>query len=166
MPDLNFSENIILTRYSSSRYSRKGFLRFDRMRRDAEDYTKEYEIRHGGFDLPVGLMSGGNQQKLLLAREVSGNPKLIVAAYPVRGLDIGAADMIRQILLQQSEKGTSVLFISEELDEFFHMCDRIGVLCDGELMGIRNTSETDVFEIGQMMAGERKNSEKEASSYA
>ena len=74
--------------------------------------------------------------------------------------------MIRQILLQQSEKGTSVLFISEELDEIFHMCDRIGVLCDGELMGIRNTSETDVFEIGQMMAGERKNSEKEASSYA
>ena len=166
VPDLNFSENIILTRYSSSRYSRKGFLRFDRMYRDAEDYTKEYEIRHGGFDLPVGLMSGGNQQKLLLAREVSGNPKLIVAAYPVRGLDIGAADMIRQILLQQSEKGTSVLFISEELDEIFHMCDRIGVLCDGELMGIRNTSETDVFEIGQMMAGERKNSEKEASSYA
>jgi len=107
-------------------------------------------------------MSGGNQQKLLFAREVSGNPSLIVACYPVRGLDIGAADAIRQILLEQSQKGVSVVFISEELEEIFNMCDRVGVLCDGELIGIRDIHETDFMEIGRMMAGEKE----EAATYA
>ena len=101
-------------------------------------------------------MSGGNQQKLLFAREVSGDPRLIVAAYPVRGLDIGAAESIRRILREQSRRGAAVVFISEELEEIFAMCDRVGVLCDGELMGIRAIEETDFQEIGRMMSGERE----------
>ena len=99
---------------------------------------------------------GGNQQKLLFAREVSGSPRLIVAAYPVRGLDIGAAESIRQILREQSRKGVAIVFISEELEEIFAMCDRVGVLCDGELMGIRSIGQTDFQEIGRMMSGERE----------
>ena len=132
------------------------------MQTDTAEYVEKYEIKNGGPDLPVGLMSGGNQQKLLFAREVSGNPSLIVACYPVRGLDIGAADAIRQILLEQSQKGVSVVFISEELEEIFNMCDRVGVLCDGELIGIRDIHETDFMEIGRMMAGEKE----EAKTYA
>ena len=156
VPELTFTENIILKSYESDRYSRRGILQKQNMRDDAKTYARQFDIRHGGLDLPVGLMSGGNQQKLLFAREVSGDPRLIVAAYPVRGLDIGAAESIRKILRQQSRRGAAVVFISEELEEIFAMCDRVGVLCDGELMGIRAIGETDFQEIGRMMSGERE----------
>ena len=156
VPGMSFTENIILKSYESDRCSRRGILQKQNMRDDAEAYAGQFDIRHGGLDLPVGLMSGGNQQKLLFAREVSGDPRLIVAAYPVRGLDIGAAESIRKILRQQSRRGAAVVFISEELEEIFAMCDRVGVLCDGELMGIRAIGETDFQEIGRMMSGERE----------
>ncbi len=156
VPELTFTENIILKSYETDRYSRRGILQKQNMRSDAEEYAGRFDIRHGGLDLPVGLMSGGNQQKLLFAREVSGNPRLITATYPVRGLDIGAAESIRGILREQSRKGAAVIFISEELEEIFAMCDRVGVLCDGELMGIRTIGETDFQEIGRMMSGERE----------
>jgi simple sugar transport system ATP-binding protein len=156
VPELTFTENIILKSSETDRYSRRGILQKQNMRDDAEAYAGQFDIRHGGLDLPVGLMSGGNQQKLLFAREVSGDPRLIVAAYPVRGLDIGAAESIRKILRQQSRRGAAVVFISEELEEICAMCDRVGVLCDGELMGIRAIEETDFQEIGRMMSGERE----------
>ena len=156
VPELTFTENIILKSYETDRYSRRGILQKQYMRSDAEEYAGRFDIRHGGLDLPVGLMSGGNQQKLLFAREVSGDPRLITATYPVRGLDIGAAESIRGILREQSRKGAAVIFISEELEEIFAMCDRVGVLCDGELMGIRTIGETDFQEIGRMMSGERE----------
>ncbi|MBE6009866.1 MAG: ABC transporter ATP-binding protein [Lachnospiraceae bacterium] len=162
VPELNLMDNIILTSYDTDRYSKHGIIQHAQMQTDAVEYVEKYEIKNGGLDQPVGLMSGGNQQKLLFAREVSGNPSLIVACYPVRGLDIGAADAIRQILLEQSQKGVSVVFISEELEEIFNMCDRVGVLCDGELIGIRDIHETDFMEIGRMMAGEKE----EAATYA
>lgn len=106
------------------------------------------------MDLPVSMMSGGNQQKLLVAREIHCEPALVIAAYPVRGLDIGAAEAINNILMEQRNRGACVLLISEELDEIFEMSDRVAVLCDGKLMGIRNTSETDYEEIGRLMSGE------------
>ena len=156
VPGLSFTENVILKDYQSDRYSRYGILQKQKMREEAGTYADKFGIRHGGLDLAVGLMSGGNQQKLLFAREVSGSPRLIVAAYPVRGLDIGAAESIRQILREQSRKGVAIVFISEELEEIFAMCDRVGVLCDGELMGIRSIGQTDFQEIGRMMSGERE----------
>ena len=156
VPGLSFTENVILKDYQSDRYSRHGILQKQKMREEAGTYADKFGIRHGGLDLAVGLMSGGNQQKLLFAREVSGSPRLIVAAYPVRGLDIGAAESIRQILREQSRKGVAIVFISEELEEIFAMCDRVGVLCDGELMGIRSIGQTDFQEIGRMMSGERE----------
>ena len=154
--EMTFDQNIILKTSKNPRYSRHGVLNRRAMREDAESYTAQHDIKHGGYDLPVQLMSGGNQQKLLLAREVSGDPKMIIATYPVRGLDIGAAEAIRNILREQSRKGAAVIFISEELEEIFGLCDRVGVLCDGELMGIRNIQETDIQEIGRMMSGERE----------
>ena len=154
VPDLNLKQNIILKAYDTKRYSRRGILNAAKMSSDAADYAQIYDIKNGGLDLPVGLMSGGNQQKLLFAREVSGNPSLIVAAYPVRGLDIGAADSIRSILIEQSKHGVGIILISEELDEIFAMCDRVGVLCDGEMMGIKEIEETDFMEIGRLMSGE------------
>lgn len=156
VPGLSFMDNIVLKSFESPRYGSHNILQRQNMREDSEAYAQKYDIRHGGLDLPVGLMSGGNQQKLLFAREVSGDPKLIVAAYPVRGLDIGAAESIRGILREQSRKGAAVVLISEELEEIFNLSDRVGVLCDGELMGIRSIGETDYQEIGRMMSGERE----------
>ena len=154
VPELNMKQNVILKEYRSPKYSRHGIIQEQAIAEHAEAFVREQEIKHGGYDLPVGLMSGGNQQKLLIAREVDGDPKLIIAAYPVRGLDIGAAEAIRQILLRESKKGTAVLLIVEELDDIFKMTDRVGVLCDGKLMGIRRTIDTDYNELGQLMSGE------------
>ncbi len=154
IPELDMKQNLILKHFNTEKYSRRGVLLQEQMQKDAEAYTEAYEIKHAGVSYPVGLMSGGNQQKLLFAREVAGDPELIVAAYPVRGLDIGAAEAIRSILMEQSWKGAAVVFISEELEEIFTLCDRVGVLCDGELMGIREIGQTDIMEIGRLMTGE------------
>ena len=162
VPGMNMKENVILKDFDTGRYSKHGIIQTKMMEDAAKHFVEQYEIRHGGLDLPVALMSGGNQQKLLIAREVEGKPSLIVAAYPVRGLDIGAAEAIREILRKESSQGTAVLLISEELEEIFSMCDRVGVLCEGELMGIRKVSETDYNEIGQLMSGEKTEVKKDA----
>ena len=162
VPAMNLKENVILKEYHTEKYSRHGLIQNRAVEESAEAFIKRHEIKHGGTDLPVSLMSGGNQQKLLIAREVDGNPVLIVAAYPVRGLDIGAAEAIREILLEESRRGTAILLISEELEEIFKMCDRVGVLCNGELMGIRKISETDFGEIGRLMSGEKTEVTKDA----
>ena len=99
-------------------------------------------------------MSGGNQQKLLVAREIGGDPVLLIAVYPSRGLDIGAAEAIHEILLEQCRKGVAVLLISEELDELFQMSDRIGVLCSGEMLAVIDRKEADYDTIGRLMSGE------------
>ena len=155
VPGMNMKENVMLKDFDTAKYSKHGILHASAAETAAGSFVEQQDIKHGGMDLPVALMSGGNQQKLLVAREVDGKPALIVAAYPVRGLDIGAAEAIRNILIEQSRKGTAVLLISEELEEIFRMCDRVGVLCDGELMGVRRIEDTDFNEVGLMMSGGR-----------
>ena len=154
VPGLNMRKNAILKEFRSATYSRAGILKQAAVKKVTQKYVTEYEIKNGGMELPISMMSGGNQQKLLVAREVNDQPALIIAAYPVRGLDIGAAEAINKILIQQSERGAGVLFISEELDEIFHMADRVAVFCDGRLVGIRDIDSTDYEELGRMMSGE------------
>ena len=153
IPGMNMMQNAILKEFKIRACSAGGILRKKSIQSLTERYVEAQEIKHGGLNLPVSLMSGGNQQKLLVAREINGNPSLIIAAYPVRGLDIGATAAIHRTLLEQRDQGACVLLISEELDEIFEMADRVAVLCDGKLMGIRNTAETDYEEIGRMMSG-------------
>ena len=155
VPELDFTDNVILKEFKNPKYSKHGIIKREEAKKAAQAFIEKYEIKNGGLDLPVALMSGGNQQKLLIAREVDSNPILIIASYPVRGLDIGAATAIREILIEESRKGAAVLLVSEELEEIFQMCNRTGVLCDGKLMGIRTISETDFNEIGQLMSGEK-----------
>ena len=119
-----------------------------------QEEIKRYDIKTAGDKSPVSLMSGGNQQKLLVAREIGGDPVLLIAVYPSRGLDIGAAEAIHEILLEQCRKGVAVLLISEELDELFQMSDRIGVLCSGEMMAVIDRKEADYDTIGRLMSGE------------
>jgi ABC-type uncharacterized transport system ATPase subunit len=154
IPGMNMKQNAILKEFKAPAYSRGSVLKRKAICEFTGKHVETHDIKNGGLDLPVSMMSGGNQQKLLVARETSGDPALVIAAYPVRGLDIGATDAINTILMNQRDRGACVLLISEELDEIFEMSDRVGVLCDGKLMGIRNTAETDYEEIGRMMSGE------------
>jgi ABC-type uncharacterized transport system ATPase subunit len=154
VPEMNMEQNAILKEFHKPTYNKGGILNKKAIRSITEKHIKNYDIKHGGIDLPVGMMSGGNQQKLLVAREINVNPDLIIAAYPVRGLDIGATEAINKILMNQRDKGACVLFISEDLDEIFEVSDRVAVLCDGKLMGIKDTYQTDYEEIGRMMSGE------------
>ena len=151
-PNLNAFENIVLKSYRSC----KGcFLNWKKIRNYSEDLISKYEVKLANIVNPVKMMSGGNLQKLLLAREIESNPNLIVAVYPMRGLDVGAADSIRKLLLTQRAAGKAVILISEELEELLELSDRIAVIHTGEVMGIVNPSETTIEEIGLMMAGQR-----------
>ena len=154
VPSMDLTENIILKHFGWDKFSKKGILKKKEIAKTTEDYIQKYEIKTAGIHSAVGLMSGGNQQKLLVAREVNGNPDLLVASYPVRGLDIGATEAIHKILLEESEKGTAILLISEELDEIFQLSDRIGVMCDGNMMAILDREEADYDTVGRLMSGE------------
>ena len=98
-------------------------------------------------------MSGGNAQKLILARETATNPDVILASYPVRGLDIKATESIHQILVKEKERGAGVLLVSEDLDEIFQLCDRVAVMYEGEFMGIVPIGQADLETIGLAMSG-------------
>jgi simple sugar transport system ATP-binding protein len=113
----------------------------------------EYAVAAPGPGIKARLLSGGNQQKLLLARELSGRPRLIVAVHPTRGVDIGATEAIYKLLLEQRASGAAVLLISEDLDELLALSDRIAVLYGGRIVGTVQAEGADVGEIGMMMAG-------------
>lgn len=162
VPGLDMMENVILKHYYYPQYSKKGILQKKNIRRITESFVEEHDIKNAGLQRPVGLMSGGNQQKLLIAREISGEPDLIICAYPVRGLDIGATEAIHKILMKQRERGAAILMISEDLDEIFEMSDRIGVLYDGQLKGIMDIQEATYDKIGRLMVGIRNRQMKNA----
>lgn len=156
VPQMDLTENIILKHFSHKKFSSRGLLKRKEIERTTRDCVDKYEIKTAGLHAGVGLMSGGNQQKLLVAREVSAAPSLLVASYPVRGLDIGATEAIHKILLEESEKGTAILLVSEELDELFQMADRIGVMCDGSMTAILDREQADYETIGRLMSGEKE----------
>lgn len=154
VPEMNMKENVILENFKERPYSKHGILQNEAIAELTNKFISKFSIKHGGEELPVSMMSGGNQQKLLIAREIEGSPKVVIAAYPARGLDIGAAEVINEILINEKKRGAAILLISEELDEIFEICDRVGVLCDGKLMGIKNVKDTNYEEVGKMMSGE------------
>ena len=154
VPSLDLSENMILKHFGWKKFSSRGILKRKEIEETTRNYIEKYEIKTAGIHSSVGLMSGGNQQKLLVAREVNGEASLLVASYPVRGLDIGATEAIHKILLEESAKGTGILLISEELDEIFQLSDRIGVMCDGNMMAILDREQADYDTVGRLMSGE------------
>jgi simple sugar transport system ATP-binding protein len=115
-----------------------------------------FNVKTPTRDTPVRNLSGGNIQKLILARELSRNPRVLVAAQPTRGVDIGATEYIHQRLIAQREEGTATLLISEDLDEVQNLSDRIAVIYEGEIMGIVERGDATVEELGLMMAGVRR----------
>jgi len=128
-------------------------LRHDRILRNARELIKRFAISAPGPDTPARLLSGGNVQKVVLARELSSSPEVIVAANPTRGLDVGATEAVRGLLLEAAGKGVGILLISEDLDEILLLADRIAVIYEGRIVGVVPRSTADVQQLGLMMAG-------------
>jgi simple sugar transport system ATP-binding protein len=123
-----------------------------RIRRHAEALIAEYQIKAAPGDR-IRTLSGGNMQKVILARVLERHPRAIIVAQPTRGLDVGATEYIRSKLLEQREKGAAILLISEDLDEILELSDRIAVIYEGEIMGILTAAEADIDRLGLLMSG-------------
>ncbi len=153
----NFSvaENLVLQDHVHQPYSNGIFLNFKQIENHADEMVDEFDIKTPSKDTPIKNLSGGNIQKLVLARELSRNPRFLIAAQPTRGVDIGATEYIHNQLLRQRAEGLATLLISEDLDEIQALSDRIVVMFGGEVMGIVHGDEVTTEELGLMMAGER-----------
>lgn len=151
--NMNVGDNLILKDYFTPNSSNSLFIKYSKLTERAQSAVERFNISVADIKAPVRLMSGGNLQKLLLAREIDSDPKVLVAAYPVRGLDFAAASFIFEKLEQLKDEGRGILMIAEDLDSIFKYCDRVMVLYRGRIMGICKTSETSVTDIGMMMMG-------------
>lgn len=162
--DYSLEENLILQRYWQPDFQKKGFLRFDSMRKYAEKLISQYDVRSGqGPVTPARSMSGGNQQKAIIAREIDKHHELLVAVQPTRGLDVGAIEYIHKQLVSTRDAGKGVLLISLELDEVMNVSDRILVMYEGEIVGELDPKKTTVEELGLYMSGAKRNTAKENS---
>ena len=152
--------NMVIKDFDRPPFSRKGLLDQEAIREYSASIVKEFDVRSGeGIDSLAGKLSGGNQQKAIIGREITKDPDVLIAVQPTRGLDVGAIEFIHKALVTQRDKGKAVLLVSFELDEIFNLSDRIAVINAGRLVDIVKTEDTDVHKVGLMMAGIK--SEKE-----
>ena len=151
--DFSVQENLFLRDKSLPRFSRGIFLSFRSMEAHAAQLVDEFAVKTPGLDTPLKNLSGGNIQKLIMARELSRHPKILICAQPTRGVDIAASSYIHQRLLQQREAGTGILLISEDLDEIRTLSDRIAVMYEGRVIGVVDRGQASLEQIGLMMAG-------------
>lgn len=151
--EFSVQENLFLQDHASPRFTRGIFLDFPRMEAFATKMIKEFTVKTPHLDTPVKNLSGGNIQKLILARELARQPKVLIAAQPTRGVDIGATEYIHERLLLQRDAGTAILLISEDLDEIQTLSDRIAIIYEGNIMGVVERNAATVEQIGLMMAG-------------
>ncbi|WP_426571911.1 ABC transporter ATP-binding protein [Aquihabitans sp. McL0605] len=153
-PSLPIEENLALTSYRRPPISTGPFLRRKVIRARATDLMERYDVRAPGPATPTRVLSGGNVQKVLLARELSSNPKVLVAASPTRGLDVGAIETVRDLLGAAADGGAGVLLLSEDLDEILSLSDRIAVIYEGRILAVVDRADADVEELGLLMGGD------------
>jgi ABC-type uncharacterized transport system ATPase subunit len=152
---LPLDDNIVLRAYKQPAFGSGPLLSRRRQSQQATELIEQFDIRGARPGLPVRVLSGGNLQRAILARELSTAPQVVIAAAPTRGLDIGATETIRRLLAEQRDRGSAVLLISEDLEEILELADRIAVLYSGRIVGEHPAATADVKEIGLMMAGGR-----------
>ncbi|WP_072725187.1 ABC transporter ATP-binding protein [Tepidibacter thalassicus] len=151
--DFTVAENMVLENYSKPQFS-KGFrLLEENIRNFARDLISKFDVRPADETLKARALSGGNQQKIIIAREVTNNPDLLIATQPTRGLDVGAIEFVHKALVEQRDKGKGVLLVSLELDEIMSVSDRIAVIYEGKIVGIIDSKDADENTLGLMMAG-------------
>ena len=158
-PNMTITENTIMKTYREDPIGNGWSINFTSARQNARGLKEKYDILAPSVRTLARKLSGGNLQKVILAREISSKPKMMVAVQPTRGLDVGAIEAIQTLLLEQREAGTALLLISEELEELLSLSDRLAVIHGGEIMGIVPTKEADIDEIGLMMIGTKRSSE-------
>jgi simple sugar transport system ATP-binding protein len=147
------ADNLILGQENSPRFARAGVLQLGRIRQWARTLVKQYDVRPPRVDLPAGNLSGGNQQKVVVAREFSEDPALLIASQPTRGVDIGATQFVHERLVEKRDTGAAVLLLSAELDEILALSDRIAVVYEGEIMAMFKAGQATEEEIGLLMTG-------------
>ena len=151
--DFSVKENLVLGNHRSRQFARAGILNRARIDAFAAESIDSFEIRTPSASQTAGTLSGGNLQKIIMARELSGSPSLIVVHQPTRGLDIAASEYVRRRLVQERDRGAGVLLMSEDLDEIFQLADRIAVIFDGRIVAVAEPDATTLEEIGMHMAG-------------
>ena len=155
--DFSLEENLVLQSYHSKRLQNKGFLRFDEISKYAKKLIESFDIRSSNEEKSrAGSMSGGNQQKAIIARELDRDPDVVIAVQPVRGLDVGAIEYIHKRLIEQRDRNKAVLLVSLELDEVMNVSDRILVMYEGEIVADLNPKDMSVEELGLYMSGAKR----------
>ena len=155
--DYNLAENLVLQTYFKSEFQKSGFLNFKNIYQHAGELIKQFDIRSGeGVYSPTRSMSGGNQQKAIVAREIDKDPDLLIAVQPTRGLDVGAIEYIHKKLVEQRDSNKAVLLISLELSEVMNVSDRIVVLYEGEIVGQADPKHVTQQELGLYMSGSKR----------
>lgn len=147
------AQNMMLRSYNRPPFARYGFHDAGAIRRHAETLVKAYDIRLQSIDQEIRYLSGGNQQKVILARELEGSPRVVVAAQATKGLDVGAIEFVQKQILEQRDRGAAVLYISTELEHLMDIADRIGVMFRGRLTGVMRIEEATSESLGLLMAG-------------
>ena len=151
--EFSVADNFILEDHNRPPYSNGLFLDFKNIKARAKQMVDAFHVKTPSLDTPLKNLSGGNIQKLILARELARKPKVLIASQPTRGVDIGASEYIHLRLLEQREAGTATLLISEDLDEIRALSDRIAVIYEGKIMGIVDGEDATLERLGLMMAG-------------
>ena len=151
---MNLSENILLMNTQREGFSKGMFMKWGAINNYAKEIIAQYNVKTPSYQELMQNLSGGNQQKVVLGREIERTPELLIAMHPARGLDIGATNFVQQNIVDERDRGAAVLLVSTELEEIYALSDRIAVMFEGEIMGIVPPT-TPIDEIGMMMAGVR-----------
>lgn len=156
--EFSIEDNMILQHFDKEPFSKKGILNRKEIRANATELMEKFDVRPRNSEAkPAGTLSGGNQQKVIIAREVTNDKDLLIAVNPTRGLDVGAIEFVHKYIVEQRNKGRAVLLVSFELDEIMSLSDRIEVIFDGQIIGSVNGKDADEKELGYMMAGGKQN---------
>jgi simple sugar transport system ATP-binding protein len=150
--DFSVADNMVLDQYDKPPFASGINLNLGAIAANATERVKEFDVRTTSTQTPVGTLSGGNQQKVILARELGQDHKVLIASQPTRGLDVGSIEFVHRRIVQQRDEGVAVLIVSAELDEIYALADRIAVMYEGKITGIRPPT-VPVSELGLLMAG-------------
>lgn len=154
--DMSVKENIMLMSYYQKPFAKGLFLDWDFIDKHSQEIVEQYNVKTPGIETLARNLSGGNQQKVILGREIYREPNLLIAMHPTRGLDIGATEYVHKRIIQERDRGCGVLLVSTELEEVLSLSDRIAVIYEGEIMGVMDNKDVNIEELGLMMAGSKR----------
>ena len=161
--DFTLENNMVLKKFNEERFQKYGFIKTDEVREYSDELIEKFDVRTSAGSVTVArTMSGGNQQKAIIAREIDSNPELLIAVQPTRGLDVGAIEYVHKQIVAERDKGKAVLLVSFELDEVMNLSDRILVMYEGEIVGELEPKTTTINDLGLYMAGSKKDNKEVA----